>query len=599
MKMQESYHLQQGMELNGKYIIDSVIGFGGFGTIYKAWDQNLEKVIAVKEYYPTVFLNRIPGEKNVEVYDKKKTADFEKGKREFLEEARTLAKFNSHPNIVHVYDFFEENGTAYFTMEFLSGVNLKTYLQMNKQNGKKISVDTAVQITKCILNALKSIHSAKIIHRDIKPANVFICDDDTIKLIDLGAARFSDQETEKTRTIIITPGYAPAEQYQIKSKQGPATDIYAVAAVLYEMLTGVKPAESINRKVEDTVVEPKKINSEVSDVINAAVMRAMAIQTEIRFQNVEQFSKALSSSKMVRDAGREISYRKNTRNFRIALLAVIVVIAGCICVQQFQKVKKEAVLEPAELEIWVPYGTRENKAGEEELIQKMSQEFLTNNEVIQISVTAIPENEYENTLKQALSNNTAPDVFDSSCLSREEFESLADLNKIFESDLLDTAQYYLLSQYSEYFPEAKQLPLTVNIPVIYENTVLDSSKETENLESFINKENKKYIGTLEDYVEIQHNLSGVYDLSFGNETAEKTAIFGNLWSINGESKETEYLAAIRLLYYFLSETSQDYFTIQNNNQLPLNKNVLDVYMDVNSDFSGVDGYLNEAVVISE
>lgn len=599
MKMQESYHLHQGVELNGKYIIDTVIGFGGFGTIYKAWDKNLEKIVAVKEYYPTIFLNRIPGEKQVEVYDKKKTADFEKGKREFLEEARTLAKFNNHPNIVHVYDFFEENGTAYFTMEFLSGINLKTYLHENKQQGQILSVETAIQITQCILNALKAIHDANIIHRDIKPANIYICDDGTIKLIDLGAARFSDQEIEKTRTIIITPGYAPAEQYQIKSKQGPATDIYAVAAVLYEMLTGVKPEESINRKIEDNVIEPKKINSEVSEVINAAVMRAMAVQTEIRFQSVEQFSKALSSNKKVRDARREVRYRKTKRNFRITILAFIVVMAGCICIQQFQKMKKEAILEPAELEIWIPYEAEVSKTEMEELIQNMSQEFLTNNEGIQINVTAISEAEYENKLKEAFDNNTAPDVFDSSCLEMSDFEKLADLSKIFEADLLDEEKYYLLSQYYDYFPDAKQLPLTINIPVVYENTMLDTTTTEGDLDDFINKKCKQYIGTLEDYTVIQQNLSGVYDLKLGNEENKKIAEFGNLWSINARCNDADYLAAIRLLYYFLSETSQDYLTIQNTNQLPLNKSILDVYMDVNSDFVGVDVYLKEAVIEKE
>lgn len=594
---QETYHLHPGMELNGKYIVGTVIGFGGFGIIYKAWDKNLEKVVAIKEYYPTAFLNRVPGKKTVDVYDKKKTADFEKGKNEFLEEARTLAKFNNHPNIVHVYDFFEENGTAYFTMEFLSGYNLKTYLQRNKKEGKKISVETALQITQCILNALKSIHGANIIHRDIKPANIFICDDGTIKLIDLGAARFSDNETEKTRTIIITPGYAPAEQYQIKSKQGSYTDIYAVAAVLYEMLTGIKPDESINRKVEDTVEDPRKINPDVSETVNAAVMRAMAVQAEIRFQNVEQFARALSSGKKVRDAKKEIKYRKNRRNVRIAILVMMIIAAGALCFIQFQRIKKEAILEPAVLDIWIPYGEEGGEAAKA-LVNNMSSEFLTNNEMIQMEITAIAEEDYEEELKNALASGEAPDIFDSSCFDSKDYGKLADLNKLFEFDLFEPDKYYFLEQYHTYFPSAKQLPLTVNVPILYENTI---SEEQSNIEleqikantyaQFAEQTVDRYLGTVEDYSNVQRDLSGIYKLSYLEATESEQGEFTDLWSINASASEAEYAAAIRLLYYFLSETSQDYLTVQNDNNLPLNRNILDIYMDVNNDFSGVDSLL--------
>lgn len=142
-------------------------------------------------------------------------------------------------------------------MEYLDGCSLKVFLQANREKKKTMSVDTALQITQAVLSGLKAIHEKRIIHRDIKPGNIFLCKDGTIKLIDFGAARFASEDTEKTRTIIITPGYAPAEQYQTKSKQGAYTDIYAAGAVLYEMLTGIKPEESINRKVEDNVEEPQ------------------------------------------------------------------------------------------------------------------------------------------------------------------------------------------------------------------------------------------------------------------------------------------------------------------------------------------------------
>lgn len=602
---QEPYHLFPGMELAGKYTVGTVIGFGGFGVIYKAWDKNLDKIVAIKEYYPTTYLSRIAGEKTVNVYDKRHEADFEKGKRAFLEEARNLAKFNNHPNIVHVYDFFEENGTAYFVMEYLDGCNLKTFLQINEQKGKRISVDTALQITHCVLNALKSVHASKIIHRDIKPGNIFICKDNTIKLIDLGAARFADSEMEKTRTIIITPGYAPAEQYQIKSKQGPYTDIYAVAAVLYEMLTGIKPNESINRKIEDDLVEPQKINSEIPINVNNAVMRAMAIQPEIRFQNVDQFAKALKSERKVRDAKREIRYRKFRRGVRIAALTMLIIAVGVFCFLQYRNIRKEAILDPAELSLWVPYG-EEGQQAAEELMNEMIAEFLQNNEMIQIEVNAIDQENYEEELRAALANGVAPDVFDSSCLNSGDYSYMAELSKLFDFELFDVNQYYFLEQYSTYYPSAKQLPLTVDVPIIYQNTILDIDKNIDmessignSYEDFANQEVKYYLGNIDDYSKVQSDLSGVYALNYPDATESVAGEFCNLWSINVESTKEEYAAAIRLMYYLLSETAQDYLTVQNDNHLPLNKNILQVYMEVNNDFIGIEDYLKKISIIGE
>ncbi|MDO4285358.1 MAG: protein kinase [Eubacteriales bacterium] len=590
-KPKEPYHLYPGMMLAGKYEIGTVIGFGGFGVIYKAWDRNLEKIVSIKEYYPTAFLSRVSGEMQVHIYDKKNVEAFEKGKKEFLEEARNLAKFNDHPNIVHVYDFFEENGTAYFVMEYLDGCNLKTYLQVNRKKGKKVSVDTALQITQAVLSALKAIHAEKVIHRDIKPGNIFICKDGTIKLIDFGAARFSDNDTEKTRTIIITPGYAPAEQYQTKSKQGPFTDIYATGAVLYEMLTGVKPEESINRKVEDTVEDPQTLNPEVPAYVSSAVMRAMAIQPEIRFQNVDQFAKALLSQKEVRDARREIRYRKRRRILRIAALLLLVAAAGVFCVFQYRNARKEAILEPAQLLVWTPYTEETGEDAAREMVESMAAEYLQNNPAVSIQVEAIAESEYEERLRAALGTEEEPDIFDSSCLTEEDYMELADLSDLFSFSLFRAGDYYFMEQYTSYFPSERQLPLSFDVPVLYANTQIEEgSRNKGDYAQFAAQEAGEYLGTTADYAQVQRDLAGIYAVSFP-ESADDGGIFTNLWSVSADADEAEYAAAIRLLYYFLSETAQDYLTVQNSNHLPVSKNVLQVYAEVNGDFSGLAEYV--------
>ena len=252
----EAYHLFPGTVLRGRYIVGTTVGFGGFGITYRAWDKTLDKMVAIKEFYPNGLVNRVPGEKTVIIYSGNRANEFENGKIRFLAEARNMAMFNTHPNIVNVYEFFEENNTAYIAMEFLKGMSFKQYIAAQ---GGKIGWQTAVSVVLSVLDGLKEIHRAKIIHRDVSPDNIFLVPTDDgkdyrIKLIDFGAARFASGEEEKTLSIILKPGYAPPEQYRSKSRQGPWTDLYAVGAVLYRAITGIMPEEA-RRVISDRARE--------------------------------------------------------------------------------------------------------------------------------------------------------------------------------------------------------------------------------------------------------------------------------------------------------------------------------------------------------
>ena len=224
------------------------MGFGGFGITYRAWDRTLEKKVAIKEYYPNGIVNRVPAEKAVIIYSGSRADEFQNGKVRFLAEARHMARFNTHPHIVNVHEFFEENNTAYIVMEFLEGISYKQYIE---DCGGRVDCGTAVGVAVSVLGALRELHKEKIIHRDVSPDNIFLVLDAPgasqyrVKLIDFGAARFSSGDEEKTLSIILKPGYAPPEQYRNKSKQGPWTDIYAVGAVLYCAITGERPEESV------------------------------------------------------------------------------------------------------------------------------------------------------------------------------------------------------------------------------------------------------------------------------------------------------------------------------------------------------------------
>ena len=224
----EAFHLYPGTVLHKRYVVGATVGIGGFGITYRAWDQALDKQVAVKEYFPNGVVNRVPGNPEVIVFSEEATGEFQKGRVRFLAEAENMARFNAHPNIVDVYDFFEENHTAYIVMEFLDGLSFKQYLSL--YDGV-IPWQKAVEIVNPVLKALKEIHKKKIVHRDISPDNIYILPLDSqlehfvVKVIDFGAARLSDGEEEKTLSIILKPGFAPPEQYE---KNGISADVIVV-----------------------------------------------------------------------------------------------------------------------------------------------------------------------------------------------------------------------------------------------------------------------------------------------------------------------------------------------------------------------------------
>ena len=345
----EVYYLVPGMVLNDRYIIGTSCGAGGFGTVYRAWDKNLDKMVAIKEYYPASLVGRTPGEKNIYIYAKKREAEFKSGLERFLEEARYMAMFSTHPNIVNVYNYFEENGTAYIVMEFLDGVLYKDYI---KKHQGIVSEDIAIKVTLAVLAALTDIHKAGIIHRDIAPDNVFILKNGTIKLSDFGAARFP--RTDKEIDVVLKPGFAPAEQYQRDGKQGPYTDIYAVGAMLYRAVTGIMPPEATNRRKEECLIPPKEINHDISDNLNNIILRAMAMQPELRFQTTEEFRNALVGKKSVRDVEAELNRRKKKRIIQMAAAAAVLVTGMAVGLGMYGSRKAQTELKPAQLTMWVP-----------------------------------------------------------------------------------------------------------------------------------------------------------------------------------------------------------------------------------------------------
>lgn len=283
-------HLPPGTVLQNKYVLGKVLGHGGFGITYLAWDANLNMKLAIKEYMPRDFVTRSPDHTYVSVFSGELETHFEKGLKNFLDEAKTVAQFSHHPGIVGVKDFFRDNGTAYLVMYYLEGVDFKQYLE---SQGGKIPYQTALRIMMPVMDALREVHSTGTLHRDISPDNIYITSEGQVKILDFGAARHAMSEFSKSISVILKPGYAPEEQYRSKGKQGPWTDIYATAATLYRAIVGSVPPESLDRLEEDGIVPPSALGVDIPQGAEAALLKALSVKASDRYQLMGDFQQEL------------------------------------------------------------------------------------------------------------------------------------------------------------------------------------------------------------------------------------------------------------------------------------------------------------------
>jgi len=232
----------------GRYTLSSVLGEGGFGITYRARDEALRRDVAVKEYLPADVAVR-ENDTTIRPRSASDTQLYHWGLQRFVDEARTLAAMSA-PNIVAVHDFMETNGTGYMVMELIEGRSLAFLLDRDGP----MAADRLLPITRQLLSGLEAVHARGYLHRDIKPGNILLRPDGQPVLVDFGAARISRRSGTHAMTSVYTPGYAPAEQYAADGEQGPWTDIYALAATLYEAITGWSPPDATTRLLNDRMV---------------------------------------------------------------------------------------------------------------------------------------------------------------------------------------------------------------------------------------------------------------------------------------------------------------------------------------------------------
>jgi serine/threonine-protein kinase len=265
--------LSPGQILNQRYRIVKLLGQGGFGAVYRAWDMQMEGVCAVKEN-----LDTSPS-----------------AQRQFEREAKLLYKLR-HPNLPRVFDHFVIEGQGqYLVMDYIEGKDLEAMLASADGH---LPVNLVLDWIGQVSSALTYLHSQEppIIHRDIKPANIRIMPDGQAILVDFGIAKASESGTQTTTGArALTPGYAPIEQYGL-GKTDARSDIYALGATLYAALTGERPIESVQRTVKDGLIPPEKVNPAVSIPLSRVIRQALEIDPEKRFQSASQFKRALETA---------------------------------------------------------------------------------------------------------------------------------------------------------------------------------------------------------------------------------------------------------------------------------------------------------------
>lgn len=485
----EAYHLQPGTVLNGRYLIGKVVGYGGFGVIYKSFDMTLGIVVAIKEFFPVNLVCRVPGETKVSVFSGDRDVEFRKGIDRFLEEARKMAAFGKNPNIVDIMGFFTENGTAYIIMEYLDGISMSEYI---KNSGGKIPAEEAIEILQHVIDGLRVLHNGGVIHRDINPKNIIITVDNKIKIIDFGAAKFcrDGEKIDDRLDNVVTEGYAPPEQYRNNGVQGTYTDVYGVGATLYRAITGETPINSLDRRKNDPLKRPSELVGGISQNIDIAIMKAMAFKCEYRFKTVDELADALAFEKNNYDYPEEEEHKRFVRKITVAVSLLVAVVIGCVAFfgmtqrDSLYDTIKGSIDEDEEILVYVPYtGNRDEIEDDYESASKKFSEYAKKYYGKNLTVTYkfISAENYKSEIEENIDEVC---MFCSDVYKSGKIETY-DLTPLY-NDIKDDYLFY--SQYSYIYTEFDRLPLGISVPILYTNKINKNKSlpDFETWESYLN-----------------------------------------------------------------------------------------------------------------
>ena len=356
-EQQHRLALPQGTRIR-EFEFRRVLGHGGFGMTYLGWNVALDIPVAIKEYLPSDLATR---EQDLSVVPQapRTAADFQWGLERFLDEARILARLQ-HPNIVRVHHFFEAHSTAYIAMDYVEGEDLSALLTRKET----LSEDELKGILYPLLSALEVVHQADFLHRDIKPSNIILrTEDGSPVLLDFGAARQAMGAKSRSVTSIVTPGYAPIEQYSSRGHQGAWTDIYALGGVCYRALTGQVPDDATDRMRDDPLIPvSQRCAGRVSGAFLSAIDAALAVDEGNRPQSVGAWQAAMAADAqegLGRETGNVSSKKKEkekgkpkarSKRFAVILGVVALLIMGGIVIKEQAELEKQRQEQQAALE---------------------------------------------------------------------------------------------------------------------------------------------------------------------------------------------------------------------------------------------------------
>ena len=511
----QPHYLVPGTILGNHFIVGTVIGMGGFGITYKCYDTTLGVIVAVKEFYPAGLVNRAPGERRVGLLSGEKKTQYQEQLKRFMVEAQSIAQFGKAKDIVNVYDYFEENNTAYIIMEYIDGVLLKDYLE---KQGRIHDMDTVLSIITPVIEAVKKIHAKGIIHRDISPDNIFIAGDESVKVFDFGAAQLNSTKEGMAGEKVIKVGYSAPEQYRDRSKQGYYTDIYSIGAILYQMVTGIKPVESTEREYKDELKSPLELGIKIDSNFDRAIMEALAVKPELRFQNIQQLSDAIEGKRIAEYPKVKLKKRKRKRNWMIGL-SVSLTLAILVVIGLFQTVWKktnpliDSSIKSEEVVVWVDNADvkeeinsdiaevfSEPVSGESEELTKIKKENAKVKDKIKV-VDVTTETSYgtmDAALQATKGTKEFPDMFLSDRVADPEQYSLTSLKDIY--DTIDISQYLYMSQYPTYFKNYKEMPTALDVLQLY---VYDTSAMDEQIKKKAGMSSSSFADRKKDTIEIK------------------------------------------------------------------------------------------------
>lgn len=480
---EQPHYLAPGTILGNHFLVGTAIGAGGFGITYRCFDITLGVTVAVKEFYPAGLVNRAPGQSAVGLLSGDKKEQYRSQLNRFLMEAQSIAQFGNAKDIVNVYDFFEENNTAYIIMEYIDGVLLKDY--MEKQG--RLDVSAALSVISPIVNAVKKIHAKGIIHRDISPDNIFISGEDSVKIFDFGAAQLNDSSEGQAAEKVIKVGYSAPEQYRDNSRQGFYTDIYSAGAILYQMLTGERPAESTEREFKDDLKSPAELGIPLEPNLDRAVMEALAVKPELRFQSIQQFEDALQNKRMAEYPKVKLKKRKRRRNWIISSAATLVLGVGVFIGLMNTVFKPENVMfdtalkEEDEIVVWVDspsakekldniveevYRPNEKVTTDDERLKEMRAENKRKIKSVKVVDVTEDGSTMDEKLKAAKVAGKMPDMFLSDRVSDLDEYSLVPLrDTVYKA--IRTEAYLYLDTYPKFCDGLKEMPTGINSLFLY------------------------------------------------------------------------------------------------------------------------------------